>query len=122
MAIKHNGLHFIPRGDGGVTIQVSQNATENAELIREVPLSAEQWTEITASIIPPEALPSAPDLTPGIISTVVSDEAIELIKEATTEKELDQLQADEEASQKHPGGRKGVLDAIMKRRDELDQE
>lgn len=125
MVIKHNGLHFIPNSDGGVTVQVGHNGTENAEIIREVTLTFEQWAEIIANTTPSPASigeDALVDITPGPIATVNSGEAIELVEEAQTVAELDRLQADEEDSQKHPGGRKGVLEAIMKRREELTEQ
>lgn len=60
------------------------------------------------------------DLTPGPVSTVNSDEAKELIAAADTTAELDALEADERNSARHDGGRKGVLEAIAKRRSELE--
>jgi hypothetical protein len=60
------------------------------------------------------------DLTPGPISSVNGDKAAELIAAATTAEELDQLEDDERASKRHEGGRKGVLEAIAARRDELE--
>lgn len=60
------------------------------------------------------------DTTPGPVSTVNSDDAKELIALADTAAELDVLEADERNSVRHNGGRKGVLDAIAKRRAELE--
>lgn len=56
------------------------------------------------------------DTTPGPISTVNTSEATDLVDAVATIEELDRLEADERASQKNPGGRKGVLTAIEKRR------
>lgn len=119
MAIKQDGLEFIPNSDGGLTIKIGHNSTENSEVVRSVVFTPEQWSEIIAASI----LPAVPiDVTPGPVATVNSAEAIKLIEMTQTLAELDQLQIDEEASQKHPGGRKGVLEAIMKRRDELTEQ
>lgn len=121
MAIKHSGLEFIPNSDGGITIKVGHNSTENSEIIRDVVLTPEQWGKIVISTIPVGPAPSV-DITPGPVATVNSAEAIKLVETTQTIAELDQLQSDEEGSQKHPGGRKGVLEAIMKRRDELTEQ
>lgn len=63
--------------------------------------------------------PADLDQTPGDISTVNSDEALDLIEKADTVEELDALEKAERAGQKHPGGRKGVLRALEARREEL---
>lgn len=59
------------------------------------------------------------DDTPGSIATVNSNEAVELVAQADTTAELDRLEKAEKASRRHPGGRKGVLNAIVERREEL---
>lgn len=62
------------------------------------------------------------DVTPGGIATVNAETAIPLIASVETLEDLDAIQLAEEASEKHPGGRKGVLAAIAARRAELTPE
>lgn len=59
------------------------------------------------------------DETPGPIFTVNSDMARDLIAEADTVDALDRLEASERGSDRHEGGRKGVLEAIARRRAEI---
>jgi hypothetical protein len=59
------------------------------------------------------------DTTPGPIATVNSEAALDLIASVKKVEDLDVLEKDEKASEKHPGGRKGVLTAIADRRKEL---
>jgi hypothetical protein len=59
------------------------------------------------------------DETPGTIATVSGQKAAVVIDKADSVEELDRLEAAERASQRHPGGRTGVLRAIAARRQEL---
>lgn len=98
----------------------------SAEALANVPVSdVDLVAEVLAGNGSPQ-VPSAPvvppgplDTTPGSISTVNSADALELIEAADTAAALDALEVAEKASQKHEGGRKGVLAAIDKRRDAL---
>ena len=56
------------------------------------------------------------DGTPGSIATVNGEQATVLIADAGSAEDLDGLERDERASQRHPGGRKGVLREIEERR------
>lgn len=144
---RHGGLHFRRGGDGEVIVDVGHNATENCDILRQVVFTSDQWRELLPEVMniivfdnsgtglpivenpdapvievppaQPEGEGSSVDLTPGEIATVPSDLAIDLIKKVTTVEELDKLKVDEEKSQKHPTGRKGVLGAIEDRRKEL---
>jgi hypothetical protein len=68
---------------------------------------------------PPAGSPGGADTTPGGIATVNSEIALGLIADVEKVEELDVLEKAEKASEKHPGGRKGVLSAIAERRKEL---
>jgi hypothetical protein len=63
--IARGGLRFEGTADGGVTIAVGHNATENAEVIRTVTLDRESWSRLVAEVSPPPGrppvvLPAAP--------------------------------------------------------------
>lgn len=60
------------------------------------------------------------DITPGNVATVNSDEAIAVIEKVRKLSVLDTIEAAEKGSDRHPGGRKGVLAAIAARRAQLD--
>lgn len=49
------GLNFRPTPDGGVTIEVGHNATENADHIRSVTFTREEWDAILAVLRPTAA-------------------------------------------------------------------
>jgi hypothetical protein len=119
VTIIYGGLRFDPTAVGGMAIRVGHNGTENADIIRTVVLSPEEWQSLITATVEPEA--KRPDFTPGAISTVPSDVAISLIKEAASLEELELLEQDELANQKNAGGRKGVLAAVADRRKELSQ-
>lgn len=123
MTLVYAGLRFEATADGGVIIHIGQHPTENTEIIRSIILSKEEWDllKATETIVPVVEAPEEEkaDLTPGTISTVPSDIAFDLIKNATTVDQLDALEVDELDNQKNSGGRKGVLAAIEKRREEL---
>jgi hypothetical protein len=77
------------------------------------PLVVQTHIEIPASDLTPL------DETPGTIATVSGQEAAVVIGQADSVDELDRLEAAERASQRHPGGRTGVLRAIAARRQDL---
>ena len=63
--------------------------------------------------------PPAPPAVPDGIATVNGETAFSLVASADELAALDQLEAEERASENYPGGRKGVLKAIAARREEL---
>jgi hypothetical protein len=93
-------------------------ATVAAECARDPRLRVEPGGAPPAAAVPAIAIAPLDD-TPGGISTVNSDRAVALIAEADDVDELDRLEAGERASQRHPGGRKGVLAALVARRAEV---
>jgi len=117
------GLRFNPTAVGGMVIEVGHNGTENADIIRTIVLSPEEWEKLVGTTVVPAPpvveAPKKPDFTPGTIATVPSDIALDLISKASTLDELEDMEKDELANQKNEGGRKGVLAAIDKRREEL---
>jgi len=67
----------------------------------------------------PEEKPAAPSSVPESIAGVNGETAYSMIASADELSALDVIEADEKASEKYPGGRKGVLRAIAERRAEL---
>lgn len=124
---KIGGLKFDGGPEGTATVQIFDGGAENSPYVRTVHLSAEARAEILAELVCQDVVAEDVleetdlDETPGGISTVNSEEAFLLIAAADTDEELDVLEAAEQASQKHPGGRKGVLSALASRREQLNK-
>lgn len=50
--ISFGGLEFLSDGQGGVSINVRHNATDNSEVVRSVLVPAEKWAEIVNDVRP----------------------------------------------------------------------
>jgi hypothetical protein len=115
MEVKTKRIRFV-NADGGHEGLINASDFDPA---RHIPLDEPEATSKPGKPEKPTRDETDLDETPGGISTVNSNAALALIAEADTAEELDTLENAERASQRHPGGRKGVLKAIEARREEL---
>lgn len=95
------------------------NAADFDASKHEVYIPEEPKPAVEKVVVTPTPVPVKVDTTPGGISTVTGEVAMTLIAATDTLEDLDKLEADERASQKNPGGRKGVLKLIADRREKL---
>jgi hypothetical protein len=103
-----------------IEIRIDSKVSELAEAVAAsvaAPGQPAEPVEQTLQIASTDLTPL--DETPGSIATVSGQKAAVVIGQADSVEELDRLEAAERASQRHPGGRTGVLRAIAARRQEL---